>query len=204
MERPFRKIEPAAGEAVEHALGQRLRPLGGVGPGGDGPGAPLPVVERDVLAHPQQIGRGEERIRPQPLRQPLRPRRRRPAQVAHVAAAERRQVLAPLARFFRERGAQAVQRRALQPVAPDADVAVTPQRSLEEERVAFGCCALRAPPVAGEAASSVLVVEKAEDAERRQQVTGQFDGGCSASKAGSGSGSSWPHRNGCARRDQAV
>jgi hypothetical protein len=34
-----------------------------------------------------------------------------------------------------------------------------------------------------------LAIEEAEDAERRQQITWKFDGGWSASKAGSGKGS---------------
>jgi hypothetical protein len=59
--------------------------------------------------------------------------------------------------------------------AADADVAVTPQRAFEEERVA---------------ACWLLLVEEAEDAERRQQITGQLDGGRAAPKAGSGAGSS--------------
>jgi hypothetical protein len=53
-----------------------------------------------------------------------------------------------------------------------ADVAVAPERSLEEEGVA-----------------PLLLVEETEDAERRQQITGKFDGGRRASKACSGKGS---------------
>jgi len=54
-------------------------------------------------------------------------------------------------------------------VGAHADVAVATERSLEEEGV---------PPL--------LWVEETEDAERRQQITGKFDGGRSASKACSG------------------
>src|SRR5207253_2526220 len=127
----------------------------------------------------------------EPLRQPLGPRRSWPAEIADVAAAERRQVLAPLARLGLQRCAQRFQGlrggRERQPLRADADVAVPPERALEEERIGFR-----------------VLIEEAKDAERRQQVTGKFDGGCRASKAGSGSGSSCPHRNGCARPDQAV
>jgi hypothetical protein len=58
-------------------------------------------------------------------------------------------------------------------VRADADVAVAPERSFEEEGVPL-----------------LLFVEETEDAERRQQITGKLNGcGCSASKAGSGKGS---------------
>jgi len=60
--------------------------------------------------------------------------------------------------------------------AADSDVAVAAQRALKEERIATG---------------SLLLIEKAEDAERRQQITGQLDGSRAAPKAGSGAGSSW-------------
>jgi len=66
-------------------------------------------------------------------------------------------------RFLAQRQARAVRAR--------ADVAVPAQRSLEEEGV---------PPL--------LLVEETEDAEGRQQITGKFDGGWSASKACSGKG----------------
>jgi hypothetical protein len=45
-------------------------------------------------------------------------------------------------------------------VSADPDIAVPSERSLEQERVAL-----------------LLFVEEAEDAERRQQITGKFDGG---------------------------
>jgi hypothetical protein len=57
--------------------------------------------------------------------------------------------------------------------ATDAHVAVTTERALEEERVA---------------ARWLLLVEETEDAERRQQITGQLDCGRAAPKAGSGAG----------------
>src|SRR5207245_9723279 len=61
---------------------------------------------------------------------------------------------------------------------PHPDEAVASERSLEEEGV-----------------SLLLLVEKAKDAERRQQITGKLDGrGRSASKAGSGKGTSWARR----------
>ena len=59
--------------------------------------------------------------------------------------------------------------------ASHAHVAVPAQRSLEQERVT---------------ARWLLLVEEAEDAEGRQQITGQLDGGRAAPKAGSGAGSS--------------
>jgi len=72
-------------------------------------------------------------------------------------------------------------RRRLAPaaaVAPSAHahVAVAAERALEEEGVAAG---------------RLLLVEEAEDAERRQQITGQLDGGRAAPKDVSGAGSSW-------------
>jgi hypothetical protein len=59
--------------------------------------------------------------------------------------------------------------------AADAHVAVASERSLEEERVA---------------ACWLLLVEETEDAERRQQITGQLYRGRAAPKVGSGAGSS--------------
>jgi hypothetical protein len=147
------------------------------------------VIEGDVLAHAEQIRLGKERVGPEPLRQLLAPARRRPAEIADVAAAEGRQAGRGLRLFFAQRGPQRLERLRPQREAlvAGADVAVAAERSLEEERVVRG-----------------VLIEEAKDAEGRQQITGQFDGGCDASKAGSGSGSSCPHRNGCVRNDQAV
>jgi hypothetical protein len=133
------------------------------------------VIERDVLAHPEEIRLGKERVRPEPLGQLLAPARRRPAEVADVAAAEGRQSRRGLRLFLAQRRPQRLERLQAQPQAgvAGAHVAVTAERSLEEEGVVRG-----------------VLVEEAEDAEWRQQITGQFDGGCCASKAGSGSGSS--------------
>ena len=60
--------------------------------------------------------------------------------------------------------------------AAHAHVAVAAERALEEE---------------GVATARLLLVEEAEDAERRQQITGQLDGGRAAPKDGSGAGASW-------------
>jgi hypothetical protein len=184
------------GESAQHAGSQRLRTLGSVG---DGPGSSLPMIEGDQLAHAEQLGIGEERIGPEPLRKPLAPRRRRPAEIADVSAAEGRQVGRALDARLLQRGADRQERilgqmrqRALHSLphhqarrresrcAPSvarrsahAHVAVAAERSLEEEGVAAGF---------------LLLVEETKDAERRQQITGQLDG-C-RSKADSGSSSS--------------
>src|SRR5256885_1467507 len=83
-----------------------------------------------------------------------------------------------------QRATKAVQRLRFPPEreprlpGPHPDIAVAAKRSLEEEGV-----------------SLLLLIEEAEDAERRQQITGKFDGrGRSASKAGSGKGSAWTGR----------
>jgi hypothetical protein len=60
--------------------------------------------------------------------------------------------------------------------AAHAHVAVPAERAFEEEGVSAG---------------RLLLVEETEDAEWRQQITGQLDGGRAAPKAGSGAGSSW-------------
>jgi hypothetical protein len=57
--------------------------------------------------------------------------------------------------------------------AGDADVAVAAERSLEEEGIATG---------------RLLLIEKAEDAEWRQQITGKLDGGRAAPKDDSAAG----------------
>src|SRR5205823_14108329 len=133
-----------------------------------------------------------ERIGTEPLRDLLAPSRRRRAQVAHVTAAERRQTgglfrLDGLERGTKRREGMGRQpafrgqlpRREGQPrrggaVGPaDADVAVAAERSFEEEGVAI---------------DGLLLVEKTEDAEGRQQITGKLDGGRAAPKAGSAAG----------------
>jgi hypothetical protein len=166
------------------------------------------VIERHQLADMKQIRRGKESVRPESLRQLLAPACRRPREVADVAAAEGRQVRGALGLFFAERGPQRLERLCAErkPLAACADVAVAAERAFEEEG-AFERSALfwGAAGDACKGGSSVAVlVEETEDAEGRQQVTGKFYGGCRASKAGSGSGSSCGHRNGCARPDQAV
>jgi hypothetical protein len=135
------------------------------------------VIERDHLAHEHEIRLREERIRTEAVRKPLAPRCARPAQIPDVAAAERRQLLDALRPLRFERLPQRLQglqvRAKLEAgiVGADADIAVPSERSLEEEGIA-----------------SLLLVEETEDAERRQQITGKFDGGWSASKACSGKG----------------
>ena len=141
------------------------------------------MIERDQLAHEQQIRFGKEQVRPEPLGQPLRPRRAGPAQIADVTAAERRQSVDALRALRFQRLAKRLERLRLlaqgepRAIGADPDVAVASERSLEEEGIA-----------------PLLLVEKAEDAERRQQITGKFDGGGSASKACSGKGVAWRGR----------
>jgi hypothetical protein len=194
-------------EDAEHALGQRRGARLGAVAGGDGPGAALAVVEGDELADVEEVGLGEERIGAEAVGDLLAPARGSPAEVADEAAAERRQVRRPLRCDGRERRPQRVERRlgqlrqpgeraaealavadgeprrgrgAVARAAADADIAVAAERALEEERVASG---------------RLLLVEETEDAEWRQQITGQLyrcrAGGRARSKAGSGSGSSW-------------
>ena len=117
------------------------------------------MIERHQLAHADQVRLGKERVRPEALRKALRPAGSTPPQVADEPAAERRQLLSPLGAFRLERSAQLLQRLAAraqrQPRIAHADVAVPPERALEEERVV-----------------RLRLVEKTEDAERRQQITG--------------------------------
>jgi len=134
------------------------------------------VIERDQLAHQQQIRLRKERVGAKALREPLRPGRAGPAQVADVASTEGRHAVYALRPLRLERVAQRSKRllflaqREARSVRADADVAVAPERSLEKEGVA-----------------PLLLIEETEDAERRQQITGKFDGGRCASKACSGS-----------------
>jgi hypothetical protein len=136
------------------------------------------VVEGDQLAHQEEIRLGEERVGAEALREPFAPGGARPAEVPHVAAGEGRQAFDPLDALRLQGPAQRQEGLLLAPRgeagrAPShTDVAVASERSLEEEGVA-----------------PLFVIEEAEDAERRQQITGKFDGGWSASKAGSGKGS---------------
>jgi hypothetical protein len=154
------------------------------------------MIEGDDLGDVEQVGLGKEGIRTEALRDLLAPARRRPSEIPDVSAAEGRQI----GRLFRldgfERGPQRFEwmgreigsrgelsRREGEPAwlraAGSADVAVAAERSLEEE---------------GVAARGLLLVEKTEDAERRQQITGKLDGGRAAPKAGSAVG-------GCASRE---
>src|SRR5262249_59261956 len=104
----------------------------------------------------------------------------RQAGVAEVPAADRWQALDALRLLGSKRAAERLERlRQLAQSEPrafgaHADVAVPTERSLEEEGV---------PPL--------LLIEETEDAERRQQITGKFDGGRSASKACSGKEVAW-------------
>jgi hypothetical protein len=136
------------------------------------------VVEGHDFADEHQIRLGKERIRAEPLRETLAPGRAPPAEIPDVPAAERRQPFDASGLHLLERVAQRAQRLGVaaerEPRLPDADVAVPAERSLEEEGVV-----------------GLLLVEEAEDAERRQQITGKFDGGDGASKACSGKGSAW-------------
>ena len=176
--------EPAQGESLQHAPRQRLGALARVFSGGQRPGPALPVVECDQLPHQQQLRFGKERVGAKPLREPLTPARAAPTEIADVPADKWRQTFAALCPLRFQRATQRLQRLRL-PLqreprlpGPHPDVAVASERSLEEEGV-----------------SLLLLVEKAEDAERRQQITGKLDGrGRSASKAGSGKGSSWAGR----------
>jgi hypothetical protein len=144
----------------------------------------LPVVERDQLPHQEQLRFGKERVGAKPLREPLAPARASPTEISDVAAGKWRQTFAALRPLRFQRATQRLQRPLLPPqgkprlAGTGTDVAVASERSLEEEGV-----------------SLLLLVEKTEDAERRQQITGKLDGrGRSASKAGSGKGSSWDGR----------
>ena len=170
---------------------------------GDRPGAPLPMVEGDQLGNVEQVRFREERIGAEPLGQPLAPHGRRPAEVTDESAAEGGKRVGAIALDRCERLAQRFQRlpgqrreagqrveasaadgqprRRLAPAAAvassaHAHVTVAAERALEEEGVAAG---------------RLLLVEEAEDAEWRQQITGQLDGGRAAPKDGSGAGSSW-------------
>ena len=171
-------------ETLQHPSRQRLRPVLRVGPDGHRPGAALTVIEGDHFAHEQELGLGKERIGAEALRQPFGPGGAPPAEIADVASGKRRQVFAALYAFRVQGAPKRLQRirlsaeREARAIAPDAHVAVPSERSFEQERVLL-----------------LLFVEEAEDAERRQQITGKFDGrGRSASKAGSGKGSAWTGR----------
>jgi len=138
------------------------------------------VIEGDHFAHEQELGLGKERIRAEALRQPFAPGGTVPSEIADVASGKRRQLFAALYAFRFERAPQRLERiclateREARAVTADPDIAVPSERPLEQERVPL-----------------LLFVEEAEDAERRQQITGKFDG-CgrrSASKADSGKGS---------------
>jgi len=135
------------------------------------------VIEGDHFAHEQELGLGKEWIGAEALRQPFAPGGAPPAEIADVASGKRRQLFAAHYAFRLERAPQRLQRirlpteREARAVAADPDIAVPSERSLEQERVPL-----------------LLFVEEAEDAERRQQITGKLDG-CgrrSASKADSG------------------
>src|SRR5207253_906163 len=113
-----------------------------------------------------------------PLRQPLAPAGASPTEIADVTAGKRRQAFDALGALRFQRATEGLQRLRLLPQreprlpGPHPDIAVAAERSLEEEGV-----------------SLLVLIEEAEDAERRQQITGKFDGrGRSASKAGSGKG----------------
>ena len=135
------------------------------------------MIEGDQLANEQQLGLGKERVRAQPLRQALGPGGAAPTEVSDVSAAEGRKAIDALRPLGIESAAQPLQglrflaQRQARAIRARADVAVPAQRSLEEEGV---------PPL--------LLVEETEDAKGRQQITGKFDGGWSASKACSGKG----------------
>jgi len=135
------------------------------------------VIEGDQLADEQQLRLGKERVRAEPLRQALGPGGAAPAEVPDVSAAEGRQTLDAVCLLGVESPSQRLQglrfvaQRQARAVRARADVTVPAQRSLEEEGV---------PPL--------FLVEKTEDAKGRQQITGKFDGGWSASKACSGKG----------------
>jgi len=135
------------------------------------------VIEGDHFAHEQELRLGKERIGAEALRQPFGPGGAPPAEITDVASGKRRQVFAALYAFRVQGAPERLQRirvsaeRETRAIAPDAHVAVSSERSFEQERVLL-----------------LLFVEEAEDAERRQQITGKLDG-CgrrSASKADSG------------------
>src|SRR5438105_4985622 len=171
-------------ESLQDSSRQRLGALLRVLPDGQRPGAALPVVERDQLPDQQQLRFGKERIRAEPLREPLAPARASPTEIADITAGKRRQAFDALGALRFQRATEGLQRLRLLPQreprlpGPHPDIAVAAERSLEEEGV-----------------SLLVLIEEAEDAERRQQITGKFDGrGRSASKAGSGKGSAWTGR----------
>src|SRR5207302_2835212 len=171
-------------ESLQDSSRQRLGALLRVLPDGQRPGAALPVVERDQLPDQQQLRFGKERIRAEPLREPLAPAGASPTEIADVTAGKRRQAFDALGALRFQRATEGLQRLRLLPQreprlpGPHPDIAVAAERSLEEEGV-----------------SLLVLIEEAEDAERRQQITGKFDGrGRSASKAGSGKGSAWTRR----------
>src|SRR4051812_8495318 len=176
----------AVPEYGEHAAGEGFRATCGiVGAARHRPGTPLPVVEGDELGHVQEVGLGKERIRAEALRDLLAPPGCRPTQISDIAATEGRQIRGllrpdpfqlcsqPLERVYvRARLRVECQPRGRR-AAGDADVAVPAERSLEEEGVATW---------------RLLLIEEAEDAERRQQITGKLDGGRAAPKDDSGAG----------------
>jgi hypothetical protein len=149
------------------------------------------VIEGDQLADAQQIGLGKQLVGPQPLRQLFAPRRRAPAEIPDVPAAERRQARRGRCLFRRQRFAEDLQRFLGVPVdgqpraVARADVAIAAERALEEERVALE------RPVRAPFAGSCGAVEEAEDAEGRQQVAGKLNGSGRISKADSVSRCSW-------------
>src|SRR4051812_2214329 len=176
----------AVAEYGEHAAGEGFRATCGiVGAGCHRPGTSLPVVEGDELGHVQEVGLGKERIRAEALRDLLAPPGCGPSQISDIAAAEGRQIRGLLRpdpfQVCSERLERVYVRARLrvecQPrrfhAAGDSDVAVPAERSLEEEGVATW---------------RLLLIEEAEDAEWRQQITGKLDGGRAAPKDDSGAG----------------
>ena len=112
-----------------------------VGPDGHRPGAALTVIEGDHFAHEQELGLGKERIGAEALRQPFGPGGAPPAEIADVASGKRRQVFAALYAFRVQGAPERLQRirvsaeRETRAIAPDAHVAVSSERSFEQERV---------------------------------------------------------------------
>jgi hypothetical protein len=119
------------------------------------------VIEGDHFSHEQELRLGKERIRAEALRQPFAPGGAAPSEIADVASGKRRQLFTALYAFRLERPPQRLERiclateREARAVTADPDIAVPSERSLEEERVPL-----------------LLFVEEAEDAKRRQQITG--------------------------------
>ena len=68
------------------------------------------MIERDQLAHPQQIGVREQLVASQPLWQLLGPSRGRPAQVSDIPAGEGRQTIDSLGPRFRKSRPQGIER----------------------------------------------------------------------------------------------